>query len=229
MNTAAPSMQPDVLCITVPLESNAYPSTNGLGANSYRGGRKSPAYRTLFRDVKKAAETERARIGWPTATYPCTVSLTLYRNDLCAADSGNLSKCEHDALTAAGVWEDDRLAVPCTFAIEYDPEGVPRVNIVVRRRFPTLADRLALRDRDNASTAAAKPRTKARTRRKASTNESPAATMPSSASVSVPRGRYAVGDALPAGEPIPNGMALISGRLVRHADAHAAIATGKIR
>lgn len=101
----------DVLAITVPLGSR-YASVNGVGRDNRRGGRKSDAYKRLYADVKAAAEAEIARTGWTTATANCFAMIVRYVPGNRRCDAMNQGKCEWDALTAAGVWDDDRWANP---------------------------------------------------------------------------------------------------------------------
>jgi len=120
----------DVLSLCIPIPGR-YPSVNSLGRDGLRFGRKSEEYRALFKAVKEAAEAEMARTGWITATCECLSVIVRYIGDRRRTDAANLAKCEWDALTAAGVWSDDRLANPCHFAIRRDPNGEHRVSIVV--------------------------------------------------------------------------------------------------
>jgi hypothetical protein len=68
------------------------------------------------------------------------------------SDAGNLAKCELDSLrpsTAheekrdrcapfAGVYLDDDQVRPYRSDVEYDPRGIDRIVIVVRRRYPDI-------------------------------------------------------------------------------------------
>ena len=127
----------DVLIVSAPVPG-AYPTVNTMWAGSSRGGKKSLVYTDLFDAVQRAAEAEIDRTGWTTAAYYCAVSLTLYRNTRREIDCANTSKAELDAMTAAGVWVDDKFARPFLADTEYDPSGESRVVIVVRRRFPDM-------------------------------------------------------------------------------------------
>lgn len=120
----------DVLAITVPIEGR-YASNNALGKDSHRGGRKSEAYKALFKSVKEAAEDEAMRIGW--VPLPCEHDITIlrYLPARWRTDAMNLGKCEGDALTAAGIWPDDRYANPARFLVRYDASGQHRIAIVV--------------------------------------------------------------------------------------------------
>jgi len=120
----------DVLAISVPLGSR-YASVNNVGGNSHRAGKKSAAYKQLFTDVKTAAEAEMARTGWQKATAECFTLVVRYIVNRRRADAANQGKCELDALTAAGVWDDDCQAVPFMASVCYAPEGGPRLAIVV--------------------------------------------------------------------------------------------------
>lgn len=120
----------DVLTITVPIQG-AYASVNQTGGDSFRGGRKSPAYKALFRAVQQSAEAEMRRTGWTKAECDCFALIVRYVPDRRRADAMNLAKCEWDALTEAGVWNDDELANPCLPMIRPDFGGPHRVSIVV--------------------------------------------------------------------------------------------------
>ncbi len=124
-----------VLAFTVPAPRK-YPSVNHLGRDGFRGGKKSPEYHELFDAVKRAAEAEMLRVGWECADYLVDASLTVYFDSGRQADAGNTGKCELDAMTAAGVWRDDRLARPLRLDTEHDPSGPSRIVIVARRKFP---------------------------------------------------------------------------------------------
>ena len=120
----------DVLALSIPLGST-YPSVNHLHKDGFIGGRKSDAYKTLFADVKTAAEAEIARTGWETASTECALTVIRYQETRRRSDATNLAKVEADALTAAGVWADDRLATPVTLMVRFDPAGQHRLAIVV--------------------------------------------------------------------------------------------------
>ena len=126
----------DVLTITVPTPAH-YPTVNTMWATSARRGKKIPSYHILFDAVYEAAKAEMARTGWQTADYYVETKGVLYVTSARAVpDPSNCMKCENDAMTAAKVWRDDALARPCSVDIEYDPDGVGRVVIMLRRRFP---------------------------------------------------------------------------------------------
>ncbi len=131
----------DVLSLSVPLPTTAYPSVNSLGGDGFRGGKKTVAYHALFDAVKAAAEAEMARTGWETADFLVDATLVLVTRSARIRDASNCGKCEMDALTAAGVWLDDALARPWRTDCENDPSGPDRVVIVVRRRYPIIVPR----------------------------------------------------------------------------------------
>lgn len=128
----------DVLVITARVPG-AYPTTNAVGADGRRGGRKSQAYVDLTDAVRKAAMLEMDRVDWETAEWYCAVDLTFYHSSARKIDAQNAGIAENNALTAAGVWVDDRLAEPVTFRTEYDPAGESRVVIIIRKRYAPLA------------------------------------------------------------------------------------------
>jgi hypothetical protein len=150
----------DVLTITVPIEGT-YAGVNDV-ANGWGAKAKSTAYLTLFRATREAARAEMERVGWETARYACAVEVIRYHRTRQMNDATNLGKCEADAMAPstpkqeardkcvpfAGVYANDRLARPYGADVEYDAEGIDRVVIIVRRRFP-----------DVLAVAAAKPRT----------------------------------------------------------------------
>lgn len=127
------SVLSDVLVVTVPIAAR-YPSVNHTGQDGMRTGRKSPEYRELFAAIKESAEIEMAHFGWSKATDLVHTTIVLYRSTKRRQDAGNVAKCELDALTVAGVWEDDSLAKPVVLDIEYDPSGPDRVVIILRKR-----------------------------------------------------------------------------------------------
>jgi Holliday junction resolvase RusA-like endonuclease len=120
----------DVLTFTVVIGTR-YPSVNHQGSDGFRGGRKSDAYKKLYTDVVTAARAEIERTEWVMATTECALTVIRYLPDRRRADASNLAKTECDALTNAGVWNDDRLASPCTLLVRYDPHGSHRLAIVV--------------------------------------------------------------------------------------------------
>jgi hypothetical protein len=138
----------DVLVISVPVDG-AYAGVNDVAAG-WGAAKKSPAYLSLFRDVREAARAEMTRTGWETATYACAVEVVRYYRTLRIGDADGLAKVPIDALSPstphqeardrsapfAGVWVNDRLARPLRADVEYDPDGEDRLVIVVRRRFP---------------------------------------------------------------------------------------------
>lgn len=127
----------DVLSITVPIGSR-YASVNNVGGNSHRGGKKSPEYRRLFNAVQSAAEAEIERTGWTKATSECAAYVVRYVSDRRRRDATNAFKCEADALTEAGVWDDDNLVNPFLSTIRYDTEGENRVTIVIVKLYQSV-------------------------------------------------------------------------------------------
>jgi len=183
----------DVLAISVPLGSR-YASVNSVGANGHRAGKKSDAYKRLFADVKTAAEAEMARIGWQKASCECFAMIVRYVVTRRRGDASNQGKCELDALTAAGVWDDDSLATPFVSSVCYAPEGGHRLAIVVvkQRQEVPAAKRLG-------SVGAARPLT-------------PDA-VPGGTRTATPS-RESVLAAWRPGDPIPDGCAVLGGKLV---------------
>lgn len=129
---------PDVFSISVPLPKGSYPGVNHLGADGFRGGRKTANYHALRKSVMDAAQREMARTGWETATWYCECTWTRYSRTRRLSDPGNGNKVEADALEAAGVVENDTLLRPIHLSCEYDPDGVERIVIVLLRRYPPL-------------------------------------------------------------------------------------------
>jgi hypothetical protein len=141
----------DVLVVTVPI-AGAYASMNSLDRIDRR---KSPAYLDLFRDTRELTRRAIEEQGWSTREYFVETQVVRYTRDLRAfnGDAGNIGKAELDALSPstaqqerrdgckpfAGVWVNDRLARPYRADIEYDPDGIERVVIIMRRRFPDPA------------------------------------------------------------------------------------------
>lgn len=139
---------PDTITIVVPVVG-PYASTNDV-ASGFGGAKKSSAYLELFRGCRRAAQREVERVGWTPASYRCKVEIVRYTRSRGMKDAGNVGKVELDALSPstpkqserdnappfAGLWTNDQLARPFTADIEYDPEGMERVVIHVRRRFP---------------------------------------------------------------------------------------------
>jgi len=145
-------MNSEIFSITVPVPRGTYPSVNHTAANASRRGKKTPEYHELFMAVRDAAAREIARLAWtPVDAYYDTTVIRI-RSDLRKSDMSNLAKCELDALEPSreprftgdlkgyghpfpGAFLNDNLVVP-TFRIEYDPDGVDRVTIVIRRIYP---------------------------------------------------------------------------------------------
>jgi hypothetical protein len=189
----------DVLSVTVSL-GGRYPSTNHTANGSHRAGPKSPEYKALFDAVKCAAEAEIARTGWVKADGECLTIITRYVPDRRRCDAVNLGTSECNALTAAGVWADDRLAQPCIKHIRHDPNGEHRVSIVVvQLHHPVNAIRGQTRGQSTA--------TSPRNREGQSSGQKPA-------KVSTPSGapRY-------TGGAIPDGFAVVNGKLVSRESA----------
>lgn len=195
----------DVLTLTIPL-GGRYPSRNQEGRDNHRFGRKSDEYRDLTRAVIEAAKAEMARTGWETAECECLTIITRYMPNHLRADSLNIGSAECNALTAAGVWSDDRLAQPCLFHIRYDDEGPHRVSIVVMKLYEPAHVRIVEK---------AKP-----IRKRRAVPDQPASS-PDRTEKYVPVGtderlRYTGGD-------IPEGYALVGNELVPYAEALAMI------
>ena len=136
----------DVFVITVPVPKGTYPSVNHVGGNGFRGGFKSHEYRTLGKSVLEAAQEEMNRVGWQTATYYVSGSITRYQTTRIHSDPSNLGKCEWDFLEKAGVVENDTLIRPTVKDIQYDPDGVDRIVIVLQRLYPRAADTIKPKD-----------------------------------------------------------------------------------
>jgi Holliday junction resolvase RusA-like endonuclease len=125
----------DVLSISVPIGAR-YASVNHTNAGSHRGGKKSPEYKALFADVKRAAMDAMVLTGWTIARCECFVTIVRYVPDHRQHDAMNLGKCEFDALTAAGIWQDDKWANPCMPWIRYSAPH--RVTIVVVKLYESV-------------------------------------------------------------------------------------------
>ncbi len=128
-----PALPVDVLTITVPIVGR-YPSVNHIGRDGLSKGRKSPAYRRLYDTVLKAAREAIAACRWESVPRDedAFVVATRYCPDRRRLDRWNIGKCEADALTEAGVWEDDCVAEPYLRRF-HDPAGPDRVAFVVMR------------------------------------------------------------------------------------------------
>jgi Holliday junction resolvase RusA-like endonuclease len=125
----------NVLCFTVPAPS-PYPTVNTMWATRARSGKKTAEYHELFDAVFEAATAEIGRAGWNCAEYLVDVTIALYHRTGTFPDNGNIGKVEEDALTAAGIWVDDKLADPVRRLREYDPsQESSSVTIILRRRF----------------------------------------------------------------------------------------------
>jgi Holliday junction resolvase RusA-like endonuclease len=133
----------DVLVVTVPTfpeGGGQYPSVNSLGANGWRGGKKTSEYLALYRAVKAEAERQIKATGWVTADYICEVHWKRYTITKRAFDSQNCGKCENDALEEAGVFANDNLVKWCPDVPQYDPSpgAIDRIAMVVIRLYPPL-------------------------------------------------------------------------------------------
>jgi Holliday junction resolvase RusA-like endonuclease len=128
----------DVLAITVPIGTR-YASVNNVGAGSHRAGKKSKAYKDLYEAVYVEARLEINRVGWEKATSECMAIIVRYIGDRRRRDATNAFKCEADALTAAGVWEDDSLVNPFLSQIRYQV-GASRLAIVVVKLYSSVTE-----------------------------------------------------------------------------------------
>lgn len=201
-------MSVDVLTLTIALGTR-YPSKNHEGRDGMRTGRKSEEYRKLFEDIKEAAEREMARTGWNMAECECLTIVVRYMPNHLRADALNLAGCEANALTAAGVWTDDRLAQPVTLHIRYDDEGPHRVTIVVMKLYEPANVRIV-----------AKPEKLRKAPKLSETSETIANRSRNSGNLEKPlpeRVRY-------MGGPIPKDMALFGDQLISKSEALAMIA-----
>jgi hypothetical protein len=143
-----PALRPEVFTLTIAL-LGPYPSGNHTGNDSYRGGRKSPEYKQLFRRIREAAREEMERIGWTTIEAPACVEIVRTLRYNRRTDPQNIGKLECDALERdlepnprqryripfAGVYSDDRYVIP-DFRLGLDPDGPERLIITVRRDYP---------------------------------------------------------------------------------------------
>lgn len=123
----------DVLVVVARIDG-PYPSVGHTGRDGVSRGRKSRAYHQLYRRVLDAAREAIARTGWerlPTSELGLVVA-TRYCPDRRRLDAWNLGKCEADALTESGVWEDDCVAEPL-LRRRYDPAGPDRVVFTIFR------------------------------------------------------------------------------------------------
>ena len=199
----------DVLSITVPIGSR-YASVNGLGANGHRAGKKSPEYHTLFDDVKRAAEAEIARTGWTTAECDCFAMIVRYVENRKRHDAMNLAKVEWDSLTAAGVWTDDSLANPCLPMIRYSTPH--RITIVVVKLYESVLTPVECPPGVQAS----RPRRSAQAGNDVPKPDAGPATAASGSSRrrAPASGTSALHLSWKPGDPIPDGHALLNGKLV---------------
>ena len=130
----------DIFTITVPVPKGTYPSSNNMGGNGFRGGFKTREYKALGQSVLDASIAEMQRIGWDTATYYVSGSITRYQKTRIHSDPSNLGKCECDFLEKAGVVLNDTLIRPIAKDIQYDPDGEDRIVIVLQRLYTRAAD-----------------------------------------------------------------------------------------
>lgn len=197
-----------MLVLTVPLRDGArYPSVNHSVRGSASYGAKTDDYNALAADVEEAAGSAVAA-GWETIAYPCRAWITRYVPDARVFDALNLGQCEANALTRAGVWTDDQLACPIMLDVQPKCEGPDRVVIVVQRLAPPMG--LAPRA----------PRPKIAKRRRgpaaAQTSAAPTPGAPGARTAAKTTGWR-------AGDPIPDGFALLGRELVPIAEAMALI------
>lgn len=123
----------DVLAFTIELDDGKYASENNKFADGLARGRKSAIYKDVFRKVKKAAEDQMKRVRWTKASCECMFVLIRYMPKRWRADAVNLGTPEANALTKAGVWDDDRLGNPATLLNRHDPDGKHRVVIFIAK------------------------------------------------------------------------------------------------
>ncbi len=201
----------DVLSITVPIGSR-YASVNGVGANGHRAGKKSPEYHRLFDDVKTAAETEMKWIGWDKAECECFRDDRSLRSKTGSRhDAMNLGKCEWDALTEAGVWL-RTMPVRRTPYMPMDSlqcAGMHRVTIVVVKLYQSVPGPV------EPSGAATAQHSGAPTSR-ASRGSAQAGFAPNLQCCAhlIPIGTHCEICCWKPGDPIPDGHALLNGKLV---------------
>lgn len=136
----------DILVMSIPIVGR-YPSQNEIGADGFRGGRKSKAYRDLFAVVTRISERVVA-MGWRKIVEPARVTVTRYATTRAARDAINLGTAELNALTKGGVWLDDALGADVSASVVVS-DGPDRVLIVVQRLSEI---------RPNPRSAAAKPK-----------------------------------------------------------------------
>lgn len=129
----------DVLTLSIPLLGESYPSKNSEGADSRRDGRKSDAYTRMAKLTQRAAEAAILETGWTKADCPCLFVLTLIVPNRRRRDALNIGTAEANALTEAGVWDDDTLANPTIKQIVVDDGAPARVSIIVQKTYAPLA------------------------------------------------------------------------------------------
>jgi hypothetical protein len=199
----------DVLTLSIDLQDGKYASQNSIGKDGFRGGRKSDVYKQVFSAVKRAAEDEIKLTGWTKAECECAVLLIRYIPIRWRVDAINAGTAEFNALTAAGVWADDRLGNPPTLWIRHDPVGLHRISIVVVKLYEP-ANASSPSNGGNGVRGAGKPR-RARTQ---SSKESPAV-------------RHLKERAWRPGDPIPVGYAQLGNELITDTRARELIGGGK--
>ena len=125
---------PDVLVMTIPIIGR-YPSVNNVGADGFRGGRKSKAYVDLYDAVYQLGERA-VEQGWRKIEDPARISITRYAVTRAPRDSVNIGTAECNALTECGVWTDDAFGQTFSSSIVVDPLGPDRILIIVQRLTP---------------------------------------------------------------------------------------------
>ncbi len=196
----------DVLALSIELPDGKYASVNNRN-RGLRDPRKSEIYKAVFDLVKRAAEDAIFRTGWITAECECSATIIRVLNRRARVDASNLSKVEWDALTAAGVWSDDRLANPSQMLVRYDDAGPHRVNIIVTKLYEPAHVRIV--DRPKRDTRTKSVESADNRIRIAESKNSKAQ-------------RY-------TGGPIPEGMAIVDGFIVPASEALALISESKRR
>jgi Holliday junction resolvase RusA-like endonuclease len=89
---------------------------------------------TAYREARDAM-AQRATVqasGWPKITAPCAVSLHFHPPNKRRRDLHNYPKAIMDALTHAGVWEDDSLVVQWSGVVHPVDKDDPRAVIEIR-------------------------------------------------------------------------------------------------
>lgn len=204
----------DALVFTLPLEGGEYASQNAIGKDSFRGGRKSKIYKFVFNNVKDLAEKEMARVNWgPPATCECDVTIYRFIPKRWRTDAINMGTAEFNALTAAGVWADDRLGNPARCVLRYDAPGPHRIVVVVVKLYEP-ANRYEPTPEQNANELTRRSR--------ASTGRGARSTAVRDRAIRDEAKREGAKEWRP-GDPIPAGFADYNGRLIPEAEALAYI------